>query len=292
MWIFLAVLSALLLGVYDIFKKLSVNGNNVLTVLLYNTFFGALIMSPIVVMGIIGDASVLGGDATGHLRILGKSAIVLSAWIMGYFGIKRLPLTITGPISATRPLMVLVGAMLVFGEQLNLLQWIGVLLGVVSLFFINRVGAREGVSFKSASLILCLGSAVMGAVSGLYDKYLLRLYEPMQVQAWYSLYQFVIMGVTIFIIKRAVPAAGKTPFEFRWTIPCIALFLTLADLAYFYALSQPSSLISVVSMTRRCSIIVPFFFGIFALKEKNARLKTVDLLILLTALGFLVAGSR
>ena len=69
MWIFLAVLSALLLGVYDIFKKLSVNGNNVLTVLLYNTFFGALIMSPIVVMGIIGDASVLGGV---KLRFMGK----------------------------------------------------------------------------------------------------------------------------------------------------------------------------------------------------------------------------
>ncbi|MEG0559254.1 MAG: EamA family transporter, partial [Muribaculaceae bacterium] len=33
MWIIFAILSAMLLGVYDIFKKKSVTGNNVLTVL-------------------------------------------------------------------------------------------------------------------------------------------------------------------------------------------------------------------------------------------------------------------
>ena len=33
MWILLAIASAVCLGVYDIFKKLSLNGNNVLTVL-------------------------------------------------------------------------------------------------------------------------------------------------------------------------------------------------------------------------------------------------------------------
>ena len=41
---------------------------------------------------------------------------------------KNLPITIVGPINATRPVMVLVGALVVFGERLNFYQWIGVLM--------------------------------------------------------------------------------------------------------------------------------------------------------------------
>ena len=47
MWIILAIASSLCLGIYDIFKKLSLNGNNVLTVLFLNTLFGTLLMSPV-----------------------------------------------------------------------------------------------------------------------------------------------------------------------------------------------------------------------------------------------------
>ena len=78
----------------------------------------------------------------------------------------------------------------------------------------------------------------------------------------------------------------------RWSIPCIALFLTLADLAYFYALSLDGSMISVVSMIRRGSVIVSFFYGAFALHEKNIGLKLVDLGILLIALVLLVVASQ
>ena len=43
MWIALALLSALCLGFYDVFKKLSVRGNDVLMVLMLNTVFGAVL---------------------------------------------------------------------------------------------------------------------------------------------------------------------------------------------------------------------------------------------------------
>lgn len=49
MWILLAAASALLLGFYDIFKKLSVRNNNVPVVLWLNTLFGTLLLSPVIV---------------------------------------------------------------------------------------------------------------------------------------------------------------------------------------------------------------------------------------------------
>ncbi|MGN1264825.1 MAG: EamA family transporter [Muribaculaceae bacterium] len=290
MWILLAVMSSLCLGVYDIFKKLSLGGNNVLTVLFFNTMFGALLMSPILALTVAEGSIGFGGDPMGHVYIFIKSLIVLSSWTMGYYAVKNLPLTITGPINATRPVLVLLGALLIFGETLNALQWVGILLGFCSLFFISRLGSKEGFSVKhSVWLWLMLGATVMGAVSGLYDKFLLRLYEPLQVQAWYSLYQFVIMGTVLMVIKRM--SRDNTPFVWRWTIPCIPLFLTIADVAYFYSLSIDGSMISVVSMIRRGSVLVSFLFGVAVLREKNVKMKLIDLSILLVGLICLVLGS-
>lgn len=290
MWILLAVMSSLCLGVYDIFKKLSLGGNNVLTVLFFNTMFGALLMSPILALTVAEGSIGFGGDPMGHVYIFIKALIVLSSWTMGYYAVKNLPLTITGPINATRPVLVLLGALLIFGETLNALQWVGILLGFCSLFFISRLGSKEGFSVKhSVWLWLMLGATVMGAVSGLYDKFLLRLYEPLQVQAWYSLYQFVIMGTVLMVIKRM--SRDNTPFVWRWTIPCIALFLTIADVAYFYSLSIDGSMISVVSMIRRGSVLVSFLFGVAVLREKNVKMKLIDLSILLLGLICLVLGS-
>ncbi|MBR5332978.1 MAG: DMT family transporter [Muribaculaceae bacterium] len=291
MWIILAIASALCLGVYDIFKKLSLNDNNVLSVLFFNTLFGALFMSPIILQCLMNGSVGLGDIALGHFHILIKSFIVLSSWLFGYFGLKHLPITIAGPINATRPVMVLIGAMLIFGEQLNFMQWGGVILGISSLFLISRIGGKEGFSITNNRwLWLSFGAMITGAISGLYDKYLLRQYEPLEVQAWYSFYQCVIMGITIALIKRA--KRDTTPFQWRWTIPCIALFLTVADIAYFYSLSFDDSMISVVSMIRRGSVIVSFLYGVFALREKHVKLKIIDLSILLVGLILLVLGSQ
>lgn len=291
MWILLAVVSALCLGAYDIFKKISVDGNNVPVVLFYNTLFSALLMSPVLVIGIAGDGLILGGGVTGHVHILIKSFIVLSSWLLGYFGLKHLPLTIAGPINAARPVIVLVGALLIFGETLNWLQWVGILLGFWSLFFISRLGSREGFSFKHSKwLWFSIGATFMGAVSALYDKWLLKLYEPLQVQAWYSFYQLIIMGITLLLVIRMTP--GKTRFRWSWAIPFISVFLTIADIAYFYSLSIDGSMIAVVSMIRRGSVIVSFIYGVFALHEKNIKLKLIDLSVLLLGLLFLVLGSR
>ncbi len=292
MWVILALVSALCLGFYDIFKKLSVKGNDVLMVLMLNTVFGALYMSPFLIDGISHGNWGFGNTVTGHLQILLKSAIVLGSWLLGYFAIKHLPLTVQGPINASRPVIVLVGALLIFGERLNWIQWLGITLGFASLFFISRIGAKEGFSIKHSKWIwMSIGATFLGAVSALYDKYLLKSFSPIEVQGWYSLYQCFIMVITISIIKGNKKQIGDK-FVWRWTIPCIALFLTVADMAYFYSLSLDGSMVAIVSMIRRGSVIVSFLYGVIALHEKNIKPKLIDLSILLLSLALLVIGSQ
>lgn len=298
MWLLFAFLSATLLGFYDAFKKKSLRDNAVLPVLFLNTVFSSLVFLPFILVsaytpvldGTMFHVPVVGWDV--HKYIIVKSFIVLSSWIFGYFGMKHLPLTIVGPINATRPVMVLVGAMLIFGERLNLYQWIGVLLAVLSLFMLSRSGKKEGIDFKHNKWIFFIVlAAVTGAVSGLYDKYLMKHLNPMVVQSWYNVYQVFIMCPIILLLwypKRK----ESTPFRWDWTIILISVFLSAADFAYFYALSYEDSMISIVSMVRRGSVVVSFLFGALFFHEKNLKSKAVDLILVLIGMFFLYLGSK
>lgn len=297
MWLLLAFVSAALLGLYDIAKKTSLKENAVLPVLFLNTLFSTLIFVPFILMSrfdaLAMENSMFYVPEAGwevHKFIILKAIIVLSSWICGYFAIKHLPLTIAGPINATRPVMVLVGAMLVFGERLNLYQWIGTGFAIVSFFLLSVSGKKEGINFKSNKWIfLLILAAVLGAVSGLYDKYLLKHIDRMIVQSWFNVYQMIIMGAIVLFLwypKRR----STTKFSWKWSILLISIFLSAADFAYYYALSYDDSMISVVSMVRRSSVLVSFIGGVFLFKEKNIKGKVIDLLLVLIGMLFLYLG--
>lgn len=227
-----------------------------------------------------------------HLLVVLKAFIVLSSWICGYFGLKHLPLTIVGPINATRPVIVLVGAMLIFGERLNVCQWIGVLISLSSIFLMSRAGKKENIDFRSNRWIWCVAAAtLLGAVSGLYDKHIMKSLSPMFVQSWFNLYQMIIMAVVCAVMWY--PRRHQTtPFHWSRAIPLISIFICLADFAYFTSLNDPDSMISVVSLVRRSSVIISFLCGVIIFKERNIKAKVLDLALLLAGMAFIWLGTR
>ena len=312
MWLILAFTSAALLGFYDVFKKQALKANDVVVVLTLNTLFGSLIFLPFVVLSATGHLSpdslfyvpVCGWEV--HQYVILKAVIVLASWLCGYFALQNLPLTIVGPINATRPVMVLLGAILVFGERLNLYQWVGVLCAVFGFYLLSRSGKKEGIDFRhNRWIVLAVLASALGAVSALFDKYLLapvesggRGIDHMVVQSFFMFYQFVMMAVVLLIGKyRANGANGANRangrvFHWKWSILLISLFLCAADFVYFYALTLPEALIAVVSMIRRGSVLVSFFVGALVFHEKNLRYKVVDLALVLLSMVFLYLGSR
>ena len=328
MWLVLAFVSATFLGFYDTSKKASLRDNAVLPVLFLNTVFSTLIFAPFL-LDYIGGFGWFSGtfldtapfscksyspetqqltDSTfsplaerksytlnllqAHLLVVLKAFIVLSSWICGYFGLKHLPLSLVGPINATRPVLVLVGATLIFGERLNGYQWIGVLLTILSIFLMSRAGKKENIDFKSNKWVWCLAGAVlMGAISGLYDKFIMKQLCPMFVQSWFNLYQMVIMAVICGLLWYP-RRHESTPFTWRWSIPLISLFICIADFAYYTSLDNPESMISVVSLVRRSSVIVSFACAALIFKEKNLRAKAIDLALILLGMAFIWIGTN
>lgn len=292
MWWLLSFASAALLGCYDSFKKASLKGNAVIPVLFLNTAISAAILLPFAVSSGWG-----GWDVQKYIVL--KSCIVLSSWVAGYYAMKYLPLTIVGPVNATRPVMVLIGAMILFGERLNLLQWIGVVLAGVSFFLLSLSSKKEGIDFKRNRWVWCLVlAAVIGAASGLYDRFLMAPsgsgglgLDRLQVLSWYNIYQAGMM-LAILLLLWYPRRKESTPFRWSWTIPMISLFLCGADFMYLWALTDQTAMISVVSMIRRGSVVVSFLFGALVFREKNLRSKAFDLLLVLLGMVFLYLGSR
>src|SRR5574344_503500 len=231
MWLLLAFASALFLGLYDVEKKRGLDHNAVIPVLFLNTIFCSLFFLPALLLSNFAP-SVLNGSVLfvsavsweTHLYILLKSFIVLISWGTAYVAIKHLPITIVGPIKSMKPGLVLLGALFVFNEHLNLWQYAGIIVSLICFFLYSLVGKKEGISFVSNRYIWWLFVAVLtGAISGLYDKFLMGRFDRMAVQVWYTIYQIFMMLPVVFLMWYP-QRKHSTPYQFRWSIVMIAVF--------------------------------------------------------------------
>lgn len=282
-WLLLTIASAVLLGLYDFFKKVALRENDVMPVLCGSVVASALVWGPFAIWSAVSretlphpffDVSHL--SAGDHQKLFFKAVLVCSSWVCGYLGIKSLPLSIATPIRATGPLWTIALAVLLFSESPTAKQWLGIATILVSFFAFTFVGRREGIHFhRHKGVFLMIGATVLGACSALYDKFLLQSAQisPSAVQAWFTLYMAAFLVPVTFWLRRK--NKNPRPIHWHWAIPTIGITLLAADILYFIAISQPDALISLISPVRRSSVIVSFLLGIVLFREKQLVSKSV-----------------
>jgi len=299
MWVIQGIIAAVFLGLYDVFKKVSVNNNGVLPVLFFTVLFNVVICIPFLWGSRLNPEFFQSINfyipqitPREHWLIFIKSMVVVSSWIFSFFALKHLPITIVAPIRATGPLWTLIGALLIFHEQLNAMQWGGLAIALGFFFMFSTAGKSEGIEFRRNKWVLfIIIGTLLSVSSGLYDKYIIREIDRLSVQVWFSIYQLVIMLVVMLLVW--IPNRKKyTPFQWRWAIPLISVALMLSDYLYFYAVSIPDSLISILSALRRGGVVIAFLFGIFLFKEKNIKTKGLYLIGILTGIVLIALGSH
>ena len=275
-WILATLLSAFFLGLYDLCTKHSVRHNAVTPVLFFSTLTGAVVW--IVLLGVeaihpgLLPATLVTDALTWkqHLQLLLKSTIVAISWIGTYYAMKHLPLSIGAPIRATSPLLTLFGAILFLGERPTLLETLGILTTLASFVGLSVIGSREGIRFHQNKWFwFLIGGCVFGAVSSLYDKYLFSTlnFSVPTVQCWFSIY--LVLLFTPLALGWKLNWWPRNQFQWRWSIPFIALALLVADWFYFTALKNPDALVSLVMSLRRVSTLVAFAGGLYFFHELN-----------------------
>jgi Predicted membrane protein len=297
MWITLAVASALLLGGYEVAKKMALDHNAVIPVLFLNIALSVVIFLPFSFLSAFTpclDGTIVHVPAISlgaHAAIVLKAIIVLSSWIFAYFAMKHLPIIITTSIKSTQPVFTLAGAILLFGEKLNAYQWTGILLAIVALMLFSVAGKKEGISFERNKWVwFIFGATLLGAISSLWDKHLVLAFDKVAVQVYTAYYQLILMIPVLFLLwwpRRKI----STPFRWNNAIIWVTVLLTLSDFLYFYSLSLDGALISVVSTIRKGGVIVPFIAGAVMFHEKNIPVKAILLGFVLLGMYLLYLGS-
>lgn len=296
MWLYLGITSALFLGIYDIFKKWSLRGNHVLTVLFLSNCFALTLTAPVFILSFVAPGylaqwglSVESLDLHSHLLIICKTLLVSASWIAAFFALKHLPISIVSPIRASAPVWTLLGATLLFGERLAPLHWLAVVIVFGCYYAFALLGRKEGIHFtKNKWVLLILVATLTGAASGLFDKYLLHNagLPPVTMQIWFSFYLVLVNGC----ILLTTVLRSNLPMQFAWrpSIPLIGICLIIADYLYFRALANQDALIAILSIVRRSSVVVSFVLGGLIFREQNKRKKFIPLLGILAGIGLLI----
>lgn len=279
MWIWMALASAVLLGVYDVAKKAALKRNGIYGILLVATGLSALFVSPFLTLGTGPD----------HLRLLFKAVLVTASWVSGMIALQLLPITTVSTFKTSRPMFVVIFSIILFGERLSWMQWCGVAAVLLALWLLSVSSEREGISFKgNKGFWALLVSVFTGVASALWDKHIIAGMQPLFVQSWTNIY-ITLMLAAIILIRRS--RGVSEPFRWDWTILLIAVFITAADMLYFFSLKADGSLLSVISLIRRCSVIVTFALGAIIFKEKRIAQKAGVLLLMLAGVVLLMISS-
>ncbi|WP_396596590.1 EamA family transporter [Dokdonia sp. R86516] len=286
MWMYLGLLAALFLGLHNLAKKHAVQGNEVLPVLLGTLCAGFVLILPF----FIGSrffpeyTKEIGFYITPipwktHGFIIIKSMIMTASWILAYQALKHLPITIVTPIRSAGPFFTFIGAIYIYREQPNALQWVGFFVIILSVILYANIGKKEGIHFRKNKWIFAIiGATFLGASSGLYDKFLIQnlSLNPQTLQFWFCWYT-ILMLLAILAITWFPKAEKRQAFTFRWTIIAVGVLLQTADYFYFKALQDPDALIVLLSAIKRSQLIIAVVIGGLVFKEKNKRKKLVPL---------------
>ena len=302
MWTVLAFISALCLGFYDVSKKIALKENAVIDVLTMSVCVSAVLLAIPLVLSSVAPEMMTGThfyvpkmDLQAHGLTLLKSVIVLSSWVFGYISLKHLPISVVSPAQATRPMWTLLGALVLFNERLNTWQWVGILLAIGTILafsFRQMPKSTEHRTQNTDRYYIALALAILlGACSGLYDKYLMRQYDHNAVQVYYTIYQAVLMLIVWTIFSRKSKDKRQKTIVKKGVICLISIFLIISDNVYMLALRDPDSLIAVVSTIRRGGAVIGFAYGLIWLKEKDPVHKILCMIGIGAGLICLALGS-
>ena len=296
-WMMLAVLSAVFLGLYDVAKKVSVQENAVLPVLFACSASGLVLLAPMALTSLFAPTfaarhgfALQSLPLAAHGLVFAKAMLVTLSWVLTYFALKHLPLSLASPIRASAPMFTLFGATLFFAERPSLRQWLGIAIILCAYWIFSLIGRTEGIRFQKNPWVWSLfAGTLVGALSGLYDKHLLQSAKlpPLTMQFWFTAYNTVIQALIVRFLwwpRRA----NTTPFRFKPAIVAVAALLLLADALYFQCLSMEGAMVGIVSTLRRTNVVLSFAVGALVFGEKNRGKKAFALAGILAGIFLIV----
>ena len=297
-WVALGLFAGLVLGTYDFLTKLALCEKSVLDVVVLSSALGAFLwltflLAPATAAPALQPWGLYPAPLGWREQalVLPKSLMMVATWVLSYYAVKALPLSISAGVRASGPLWTAAGAIVLLGEQLTWWQWLGLAVSMLSYCLFSRIGSREGIRFHRDGWVLCmLAATLLSSANALYDKHILaglRL-DLAAVQAWSALQRGVIALALLPWVWRSVSLRGL--FTRHWAVPAIALAYLAAEYLYLAAVQTEGAMISVIAVLRRSNLVMVFALGALFLRERFIAQKSLAIAGVLAGIVLTLAG--
>lgn len=292
MWIVFGIMAGLILGLYDFWTKKAMTGNNIFSVVFWSSLFGALAWAIYFVPGIEVFKEGPKIEATSWVEqaiILPKTIAMTLSWLFAYYAVRELPMSFSGAVRASGPIVTFIGAAAVFGETLSAVQMTAVLTSILAYYFLSGAGKIEGIRFfRNKAVYMMLIATILSAITTVYDKYMvsninLSIYS---IQAYSAIHRCIISFIILLIVSRR----EKAWLPSTWTIyiPLVGLSWVGAEAVHFLALTDPAASVTYLSVFRRMSLVVGFILSVLLLGESQVFRKSICIILLLISTIILV----
>ena len=262
MWVLLVLFYGVIKGARDVIKKLALEKNSVMEVLLVYTLLGLLMLLP--------DVKNVGGVRPQlYWLIILKSFVIFLAWSFSFVSIKKLPVSLYGVLDLSRVLFSTMLGVCVLNETIGPNNAIGLILVCAGLFMLGRRKASVTTStverIPAKFFILAFASCMLNSVSALLDKLLTSQITSSQLQFWYMLF-LVLMYLIFIIVTRTHISLSVFKNIYVWAL---AIMFIAADKALFIANASSDSKITIMTLVKQSACIVMIIGGKIVFKEKD-----------------------
>lgn len=276
LWIVFVLLYGILKGSREPMKKAILGEVNVLSTLFGYTFIGFLMSVP-TARGIFSISF------TMFLLLIIKSFVVFTAWILGFKGLKKIPVSVYGVLDMSRVIFSTLLGVLFLHESLTVKGVVSLILVAMGLYFANQKKNAENEEYKQKYVWYIFLSCFLNAISGTLDKYIMSTGEitSSALQFWFMLLTSIFYLGYILIKKEKLEL--KKAFTNPW-IYLLSFSLILGDRLLFIANSYPDSKVTIMTLLKQSSAVVTILLGKLIYHEKNIAKKLVCALIIISGI--------
>lgn len=290
-WMLLVLLYGLLKGSREIAKKKAMQKNSIIKVLVVYTVLSFIFVIP--------QAPNAGGlELKYYIFIAIKSFAIFIAWFCGFYSLKKLPVSLYGVLDLSRILFATLFGITFFGEVLSSHQILGLIFVCAGLLLLRfkpkskkAIPATPTITDKSVNqnasaeqtkfyIFLAFISCFLNAISGFFDKFLMRDITSSQMQFWYMVFLVLYYAIYILIKKEKISLSViKNPW-----IWALAIMFVIGDKALFIANGIEQSRLTIMTLIKQCGCFVTILGGRFIFKEKNTGYKLFCACIILVGI--------
>ena len=199
--------------------------------------------------------------------VLLKSILVVIAWIISLYVIKRISLSLYGVVNVSRVIFSILLGVVLLGEKLTSFMTIGIILVVFGLIIMNVISTDENnKKFPIKLIVLLLVSCFLNSFVSIIDKRIMNYMTPSQFQFWFLLFNTIIYWIIIFIRKEKI---NFNVVRKNYWILFAAVFLVFGDKFLFIANNIVDSKVTIMTVIKQISTIEIIILGKLMFKEKN-----------------------